>query len=190
MPPSVTIHAKVDGLDKLQAAVRKAGPRAQLELVKAMERSVTAIERDAKRNIRANKTLATGDLWRSISRAVVATAGRVVGTVGSRVTQSRFIEEGRGPGPVPIAPIIAWVKRKGLVRGTTKANGARGANRVNKNTVAQETRVAYAIARKIAAHGYKARPFMSPAWQANRANVRGYFQQAHRNILRIVAGRQ
>lgn len=41
--------------------------------------------------------------------------------VGSTAKHSVWIERGRKPGPVPLAPIVEWVKRKGLAKRAIKA---------------------------------------------------------------------
>jgi hypothetical protein len=85
--------------------------------------------------------------------------------VGNSSAQSVWIERGRGPGPVPLAPIREWVRRKGFavakLRATLKGQGQK---RVSKS--AQEAAIdeaAFLIARKIGREG------IAPRWVLRRA---------------------
>jgi hypothetical protein len=106
--------------------------------------------------------------------------------VENRALHAQDIEIGRRPGPVPLAPILAWVKRKrlyenelrdvladrreshrmeranlrGIVRGTEAERGEMNALRRRQRRDAIEEaakRVAFRIRRKIAREGYAPR---------------------------------
>lgn len=164
--PPFVITAKIDGLDKLQRRVSGGDARATFEMQRAMTRSVLRVERRTKQNIRRVGAIAFGDFIRSVQSAVVKSGNKIVGLIGSTVLHSRYIELGRGPGPVPLAPIIAWVRRKGLAAGT--------------NTSAES--IAFLIARKLRRVGFKARPVFGPAYVTERAAIAAEFQQALRNL--------
>lgn len=91
--------------------------------------------------------------------------------VGNETKQALWIERGRGPGPVPFKAILAWVKRKGFVRASVKAQ-KRGQGRdsqgrfkgASQSDIEQaETSAALAIARKIERQG------IEPRWPLRRA---------------------
>lgn len=60
------------------------------ELVTAMTRSVSLVERDAKTLV----PVATGNLQRSITNEVTGGADGAVGTVGTNVSYARYVEDG------------------------------------------------------------------------------------------------
>lgn len=49
--------------------------------------------------------------------------------VASSAKQAVWIERGRGPGPVPLAPIVEWVRRKGLAKAEVRAARRRASKR-------------------------------------------------------------
>jgi hypothetical protein len=87
--------------------------------------------------------------------------------VENRVPYAAAIEIGRLPGPVPLAPILAWVKRKRLYEAELRRRGGvvRGRGRAEAIDAAA-LRVAMAIRRKLQEHG------MAPRWVLRRALAR------------------
>lgn len=91
--------------------------------------------------------------------------------VGNTTSQALWVERGRGPGPVPYKAILEWVKRKGFVRASVKAE-KRGQGRdskgrfkgASKSDIEQaEASAALAIQRKIQWRGVEPR---WPLWRA------------------------
>lgn len=87
--------------------------------------------------------------------------------VGNTSKQALFIERGRGPGPVPLGPILAWVKRKGFVRASVKrAAKAQGRRSTQSDRDRAEYGAALAIQKKIQEQG------IEPRWPLRRAIAR------------------
>lgn len=90
--------------------------------------------------------------------------------------QAVWIERGRRPGPVPLAPILAWVRRKGLADGPMGSAVRKGAYGMKRSVLASKKKraareqdaiaIARKIQRKIAAEGY------APRWPLRRALLR------------------
>lgn len=77
--------------------------------------------------------------------------------------QALWIERGRGPGPVPLKPILAWVKRKGLGGATTGRKGLRRGKGGRFIEDPGTLNLARAIQQKIMKRGIK------PRWVLRRA---------------------
>lgn len=95
--------------------------------------------------VRANLVAAGADvshaLLNSVDWEVTETAYEIVAEVFSLEAHALWIEEGRGPGPVPVQVIIEWMLDKGIAP-------------QGDDTIEQ---AAHAIARHIAAHGFAGR---------------------------------
>lgn len=86
----------------------------------------------------------TGELRASIG--IEYSKMGLAAVIGTNAPHAKWIEKGRGPGFPPLAPILYWVQRKLGIRDKTAKS------------------VAFLIARKIARVGFKAQPFLGPAY--------------------------
>lgn len=115
------------------------------EITTGMTRSVIAISKDAKEFVPVDKGVLRG----SIHHTVQTSGTDIIGVAGSNLIYARPIEEGRLPGhQPPFAPLVDWAVRHGL-----------------------PAAAGYAIAKNIGKNGQKARPFLQPAYEKNRAAI-------------------
>jgi len=97
----------------------------------------------------------TGDLRKSITHEVSRELNSIRLQVGTNLSYAVFVHEGTKPHWPPKAPIRKWVIKKLGIKG--------------ENT----DKVTFAVRRKIARKGTKARPFLTAAFRIYR-NVIGY----------------
>ena len=97
------------------AATYSDGPQiVRQEMTRGVTRAVIAIEGDAKRLAPVDR----GQLRRSITHEVTASAGGVVGRAGTNLNYAEPVEKGRSPGSQPpSAPLEAWALRHGFPPG-------------------------------------------------------------------------
>lgn len=108
---------------------------------------------DAQQNIKDNGSIATSNLINSISSRMDKIKN--TGFVSVNAVYGAAVEFGRKAGGMPpIAPLITWVKKKGLAEKPKEI-----------------TSIAYAIAKTIAKNGTTAKPFLIPAWKRNAARL-------------------
>jgi HK97 gp10 family phage protein len=156
------INVRVEGLAPLLKMMALAPQIVQDEAVKAMRKSVLAVEGEAKSLV----AVKTGDTRRSITSRVVPLIAGVEGIVGTNKKHAPYLEHGTGiygPHGTPIVPVtkkaLAW-------------KGPGGAMIVRRSV-----------------KGMKARPFLRPAFDHKVREVENYFRQALHNVLRrIVQG--
>lgn len=144
-------------------------------LLRGMTRAGELVQRNAMLNLTTNRSVAFGTLRASMGIRVDAAALSVAVGPGmlAKATSSEsgdprsygfFVERGRQPGrPPPARALLLWVRRK-LGVGEADAD-----------------RVAFLVARKIAARGVEPRPFLEPA-------VRGHVAELESAIARELDG--
>lgn len=129
---------------------------------RAMERSATLVQNDAKRNIQRQNTIDTGQLLNSIARRVEPFEARI----GSNKQYARVIEEGRRPG-APMPPsgsLLGWMSRHGI-----------------------PAEAEFVIRRAIARRGIASRPYLVPALEGNRRAIeREFAAAADRMVKRVM----
>jgi len=91
------IIVNTDDIRRLAAKYANAGPIVQQETTKAMNRSVIAIEGDAKRLAPVDR----GQLRRSLTHEVKASGRDVVGTAGTNLAYAKVAEYGFAAGQHP-----------------------------------------------------------------------------------------
>ncbi len=106
----------------------------------------SVIDADARREIIAQKIVDRGDFYANAGYLVEANATGITLRVGSNVRHEPYVLGGKVPSWTPIAPLIAWVQRKGL-------------SWVDKKSGAQlkVEQIAYMIRAKIHREGIEAR---------------------------------
>jgi hypothetical protein len=139
---------------KLQAFAREEQEKAR----RAMQGSVLIVERE----IAPLMSVDRGRMRNALSTRVLVTASRIIGRIQiANLIYAPVQERGRRPGTFPpLAPLEAWVRRKGIARG----KGAR--------------RVAFLIARKQMRQGMPGRHFFRDGTRKALPRVRRRFRVA------------
>ena len=151
----------VDTHEIVQLAARSAaaGRAVRDELVGAMTKSAIMVQGDARILVPVD----TGRLRNSIAYEVQPTGDGVVAKVGTGVVYARYVEEGTAPHFPPVSAVAGWANRHGIEP--------------------------FLVARAIARHGTKARPYLKPALQKNLAAINEQFKQAAVRVLAKLGGR-
>lgn len=103
--------------------------------------------------------------------------------VGNTTKHSLFVERGRGPGPVPLKPILEWVIRKGFARSFVKALAKiRGRRATLGEQTAAEMNAARAIQQKIQREGTPPRWVLRRAIEALRPKMPGILKRALKTV--------
>jgi HK97 gp10 family phage protein len=175
------IFLKVNGMDKLFNDLSKLSEKIKLEVALEMNASALNIQSNAKKNAPVN----FGILRNSIQLVEELGDGKLIYTVGSKLSYAPYVEFGTG-GKVTIPngyenfaeqfkgkkggtfqemlkALIEWVKKKGIV-GTysTKTQRRTGSKKVQSK---QNESAAYAIAISILRKGLRPQPYLIPAYE-------------------------
>jgi len=124
---------------------------------------------DAVQNVKDNGSIATSRLINSISSRFKSLKRGAEGIVKVNAAYGGYVEFGRKAGGFPpIAPILTWIKKKGLAT-TFKINkkGRKVTDRRDASQEAEEKSMAFAIAKSIAKNGTHAQPFLMPSFRKN-----------------------
>lgn len=179
--------------------LRRLGPSMQRHLVRGLRAGALAVRAGVVEAIAETSPYPPVDtgVYRSAFEIERLSNGA---RVENRVLHAEQIEIGRRPGPVPLQPILEWVKRKRLyetelravlasLRGEHRTERARlrarlkgsdiehselrALRREQRNDAIEEAarRVAFAIARKIAQRGFLPRYPMRRALEHNRRDI-------------------
>ena len=157
----------VEGLDELLRKMDKLPAEVQRECFKAMQTASLDIIADAKKNLRANGSVVTGNLRASGKVQKVDEKTLDVGFFSSDVKDkgyASYVEYGRKPGKMPPTDILeAWLKKKHSRR-NINLNAIHAASVFSGKSMEYLTRqAAWAIAKGIAKNGTKPYPFFEPA---------------------------
>jgi HK97 gp10 family phage protein len=90
----VTLTVKIDGLEKLTAAIRKEPIMAKIKMNEAVRRSVGEIQNTAIKEAPVNKQTGGGNLRQNIRSRMT---GELSGVIESRAGYSLFVHEGTAP---------------------------------------------------------------------------------------------
>lgn len=166
-----------EDFERLELRLSTFGTDAQRELHRAMDSSLLLIELQA----RQNAAFDTGRLAGSITHRITGTGLNLEGRVGPSARYGVVVEFGRRAGArmPPVDALIPWVRRHmgtGIPR--------RGARRQQ----ALRAR-AFLVARAIGRRGIRARPFLRPAYQSNRAQIRQIFAGVSVRMIAHLRGR-
>lgn len=141
----------------------------------AMTLSLLAVERDARRAAPQDTRRLAGSITHQITGSGTAIQGRV----GPSVQYGRFVEFGRRPGRMPPPQaLVGWVRRHSELR-------------FARRTQAREQEVlrrAWLVARAIGRRGVRAQPYLRPAYERNRAAIRGVFARMGVRVVATLAG--
>lgn len=154
------LEIKLDGLDAY--AKYLSDEVVWRKIMGTLEHGVSAILDLIRAETLKGTPVNTGALRSSInaSKQVMVLPTMVQGTLGSTLPYALPVETGRAPGKMPPVDAIAyWVTRKGLAEGD------------------DVQRVAYLIARKIAARGTKGAHMMEQGIQTAQPRIESYWQR-------------
>lgn len=122
----------------------------------------------AKRNLEKNGNIATG-LLRNSGRAVVQTDNTV--DAGFYAAYAYWVEYGRNKGGMPpVDDIYQWLVKKKI-----QPDG-------DGDLETRRRSMAWAIAKDIASHGSKPKPFLKPAYEQHRLQIAQYMQARIREV--------
>lgn len=157
------IDVRIEGLEQLQAGVSAAPATLATATRTAMTAGSLLIEGAA-------RTLAPKDTDRlagSITHSITGGGANLTSKIGPSVAYGLYVEKGRRPGkpPPPISAIRRWATRKGIPESAL-----------------------YVLARSIGRKGIKARPYMQPAFEGNRAKVVSLFERIGVAVVQRMAG--
>jgi hypothetical protein len=159
----VPVTLRLEGADRLSAALRRAPETVTSEQARAMTASLLLVEGDARRNVRHD----TRQLMNSITHTPPRQRGdTLVGAVGPSVRYGLVVERGRRPNKPapPRAALRGWARRHGIPESAL-----------------------FLIARKIGRAGTPARPFLAPAFTKNAARIVALFARAGARVTATVA---
>ena len=158
--------ATFDEVDRRLAAMPAVVAR---EFHTAMTASLLLIEASARQNVAYD----TGRLAGSITHVINGSGPTLEGRVGPSVRYGASVEFGRRAGArmPPVDALMGWVGRH--------PRPGRGSRRSQ----------AFALARSIQRRGIRPRPFLRPAYRANRAAINGLFRRAGANVVASLHGR-
>ena len=135
-----------------------------------LKESAARIVADAKKALKDNGSVATGMLRNSGS-----VRPQVDGTVdaGFYAEYAYWVEYGRKAGGMPPVKLIAeWVRKRHISSDESEIES-----------------IAFAIARNIAANGTKAKPFLTPSYEENKARIDEIMQKAINEVAENYNGK-
>jgi hypothetical protein len=155
------VTLRLEGADRLSAALRRAPETVASEQARAMTASLLLVEGDARRNVRQD----TRQLMNSIQGRILSREP-LVGAVGPSARYGIVVERGRRPNKPapPRAALRGWARRHGIPDSAL-----------------------FLIARKIGRDGTPARPFLAPAFTKNAPRIVRLFAQAGARVTVRIA---
>jgi hypothetical protein len=135
-----------------------------------LKKSAARIVAEAKQKIKDNGSIATGML-----RSSGSVRPQVDGTVdaGFYADYAYWVEYGRKAGGMPPVKLIKeWVRKKHLSSDEKEIDS-----------------MAFAIAKNIAANGTKAKPFLTPSYEENKARIDEIMQKAINEVVNNYNGK-
>lgn len=192
-----SISFKVEGLDKMIAALDKMADKVEKQVVLEFNAAALNIQSNAKKNAPVN----IGNLRNSIQLVASQENNVLTYTVGTNVSYAPYIEFGTG-GKVSVPngyadfamqfkgkkggkfmdmvkALAEWVKRKGII-GTYSVKTQRRTGNRDKNAK-QDMSVAYAIAITILRNGLRPQPFLIPAFESEKGKLKTKIKEAIQN---------
>lgn len=158
---SFEVRISGDALRNLDRMIEKA----PLIFAPAVNRTALEIESETK------KALTDADPYPAVDTGRLRASYRTVminalaARVGTDVQYAPYIEHGTSPHFPPLAPIVAWVKRKFRIRDEKRAKG-----------------VAFRIATRISERGTPERPHLMPAFERGKRRLLARIRVAAKNL--------
>ena len=161
------MEVHIEGVEKVNAALQRLGP----EVLRAADRGLRAagmnIIADAKENLRANHTNATGRLSQSgrVQKAADGGSGYDVGFMSDKA-YAGAVEYGRRAGRMPPPDEMGqWAYQKLRIRDRKLARAA-----------------GWGLAKHIAKHGTQPHPFFKPAVDKNQPRIAAAVRDAVQQV--------
>ena len=161
------MEVHIEGVEKVNAALQRLGP----EVLRAADRGLKAagmnIIADAKENLRANHTNATGRLSQSgrVQKAADGGSGYDVGFMSDKA-YAGAVEYGRRAGRMPPPDELGeWAYKKLRIRDRKLARAA-----------------GWGLAKHIAKHGTQPHPFFKPAVDKNQPRIAAAVRDAVQQV--------
>ena len=151
------VTLRLEGADRLSAALHRAPETVTSEQARAMTASLLLVEGDARRGVRQD----TRQLANSITHRQTQRGQTLVGAVGPSARWGLYVERGTRPHYPPVAALVGWARRHGVSP--------------------------YAVQRAIGRRGTRARPFLAPAFTKNAARIVALFARAGARVTATVA---
>lgn len=183
----------IQGIDELKRVLDSAGrldDKVYAPLHRAFNEATKQMEAQAKENVTANNSVASGQLRAGITSDVTITPAELTGVVSAVAKGANgynyapAVEYGTSPHWPPLEPLVEWVRLKHLAGSYSVKSHRRLGGAVRR--LDEDTQLARAIQRKIARRGTKARPFMEPAFESKKNDIARLIEkgidQAVRNI--------
>ena len=164
------LDIKVEGLEELQAAFKRAPQAAEKHSKKALYKSVTTIEAAWKPNIPRG---ATGGYKSSIYTKIEGSGPNITGRVGSNI---------KSPFPYPL--VVEYGRKAGKMPPPSALE--RWVHLVLKGPTDRAKGVAFLVARAIGKRGIKARPILTQAFEKSQSKVIGFFGKALDDIVKEI----
>ena len=155
---------------KFKMNKRKFEARVLTKASDGLRDSAARIVAEAKIKLKDNGSIATGMLRNSGS-----VRPQVDGTVdaGFYAEYAYWVEYGRKAGGMPPVKLIAeWVRKRHITSDESEIES-----------------IAFAIARNIAANGTKAKPFLTPSYEENKARIDEIMQKAINEVAENYNGK-
>ena len=164
---------EIDGLNRKFGLL---GIKIDDETKNALKRAGLRILADAQRNLKANKSISTGQLINS---------GKVTEEDGIKVgfesNHAANVEHGQKSG-TDVAPskLVQWLKKKGFYAKGVRGGRAKRGTKFNNAIWAVATKISQNIKQK----GTKAKPFLYPALRENEAEVIRILSNAIKKVIK------
>ena len=196
------ITFRVEGLDKMIAALGKMSKKVEAQVVQEFNASALKIQSDAKKNVPVN----LGTLRNSIQLTSATNGNKIIYTVGTSVSYAPYIEFGtpgtqskenlkipagyedfamqfkgksKGKFKDMVLALAEWVTKQGIVASYSIKTQRRTGNK--KNNAKKDLSAAWAIAISIIRKGVRAHPYLIPAFEAEKINLRKKIKDIIRN---------
>jgi HK97 gp10 family phage protein len=196
------ITFRVEGLDKMIAALGKMSKKVEAQVVQEFNASALKIQSDAKKNVPVN----LGTLRNSIQLTSATNGNKIIYTVGTSVSYAPYIEfgtpgtqskenlkipagyedfamqfKGKSQGKFKdmVLALAEWVTKQGIVASYSIKTQRRTGNK--KNNAKKDLSAAWAIAISIIRKGVRAHPYLIPAFEAEKINLRKKIKDIIRN---------
>ena len=169
------IYIDTESLNEVNRKLKLLGVRIDDETKDGLKRAGMKILADAQRNIKKDKSIATGQLLNS---------GKVTEENGIKVgfesNHAANVEHGQKSGTdVSPAKLVQWLKKKGF-----SITGARGGKvKSGKRYLSIAWAIATKISQNIKRKGTKAKPFLYPALRENEAEVIRILSNAIKKVI-------
>lgn len=156
----------IEGIDPLLVRLDGFDAAFDREVKPALQAAGNLVRDDARAHVAVDRRVLQNAIVAELQSGAAPLSLFVGVLKGPALQYAAAVEKGRRPGAQqpPTKPIEAWARRKGI------------------------RAPAYVLARAIGRKGIKARPYLAPAWQRNRAAVTTKLAEARDRLVKLLAG--